>query len=128
MNDGGEYLTFTDDKPIFIQISEAIENDILRGVLLADERAPSTNELAASLQVNPNTAAKSLALLMSDGILYKKRGVGMFVDPNAERLIREKRRAAFIEACVRPMLSEAALLGISAGELDAIIQNERKKL
>lgn len=118
-------MNFNEDKAIFVQIAESIENDILRDVLLADERAPSTNELAASLGINPNTAAKSLALLMSDGILYKKRGVGMFVDTGAKEIILKKRRQSFTDCYVAPMLREMKLLGITDEQLTEIIHSER---
>ena len=67
------------EKSVYIQISEMIENDILRDVLLEDERVPSTNELAKLYAINPSTAAKGINILVDAGILYKKRGIGMFV-------------------------------------------------
>ena len=67
------------DKSIYLQISEIIETDILRGILLEDEKVPSTNELTKQYTINPATAAKGISLLVAEGILYKKRGIGMFV-------------------------------------------------
>ena len=67
------------EKSIYIQIKEMIENDILRDILLEEERVPSTNELAKAYAINPATAAKGVNLLVDEGILYKKRGIGMFV-------------------------------------------------
>ena len=81
------------EKSIYIQISEMIENDILRDVLLEDERVPSTNELAKL--INPSTAAKGINILVDAGILYKKRGIGMFVSDGAKEVIRTKRKARF---------------------------------
>ncbi len=118
-------LDFTADKSIFLQIAEMIENDIVRGVLGEDEQTLSTHELARALSVNPNTAAKGLAALMNDGILYKKRGVGMFVAPGARELIIKKRRAAFFTEYARPFLHEARVLGISLDELIKMISEER---
>ena len=80
------------EKSIYIQISEMIENDILRDVLLEDERVPSTNELAKLYAINPATAAKGVNILVDAGVLYKKRGIGMFVSSGAKETIREKRR------------------------------------
>lgn len=72
-----------------------IENDILRDVLLEDERVPSTNELAKLYAINPSTAAKGINILVDAGILYKKRGIGMFVSDGAKEVIRTKRKALF---------------------------------
>lgn len=72
-----------------------IENDILRDVLLEDERVPSTNELAKLYAINPSTAAKGINILVDAGILYKKRGIGMFVSDGAKEVIRTKRKACF---------------------------------
>ncbi len=72
-----------------------IENDILRDVLLEDERVPSTNELAKLYAINPSTAAKGINILVDAGILYKKRGIGMFVSDGAKEVIRTMRKARF---------------------------------
>ncbi len=72
-----------------------IENDILRDVLLEDERVPSTNELAKLYAINLSTAAKGINILVDAGILYKKRGIGMFVSDGAKEVIRTKRKARF---------------------------------
>ncbi len=72
-----------------------IENDILRDVLLEDERVPSTNELAKLYAINPSTAAKGINILVDAGILYKKRGIGMFVSDGAKEVIRTKRKGRF---------------------------------
>ena len=75
--------TLTQEKSIYLQISEMIENDILRGILLEEERVPSTNELSKLYAINPATAAKGINILVDAGILYKKRGIGMFVSEGA---------------------------------------------
>ena len=85
------------EKSIYIQISEMIENDILRDVLLEDERVPSTNELAKLYAINPSTAAKGINILVDAGILYKKRVIGMFVSDGAKEVIRTKRKARFLK-------------------------------
>ena len=83
------------NKSIYLQVSEMIETDILRGILLEEERVPSTNELAKLYTINPATAAKGINLLVDEGILYKKRGIGMFVSDGAKEVIRTKRKARF---------------------------------
>ena len=110
------------EKSIYIQISEMIENDILRDVLLEDERVPSTNELAKLYAINPATAAKGINILVDAGILYKKRGIGMFVSDGAKEVIRTKRKAQFYENYVSEIVNEAKPLGITKAELIAGIE------
>ena len=110
------------EKSIYIQISEMIENDILRDVLLEDERVPSTNELAKLHAINPATAAKGINILVDAGILYKKRGIGMFVSDGAKEVIRTKRKPQFYENYVSEIVNEAKTLGITKAELIAGIE------
>jgi len=117
-----EYLT--QEKSIYLQISEMIETDILRGILLEEERVPSTNELAKIYTINPATAAKGVNILVDEGILYKKRGIGMFVAQGAKEMILQKRRGAFYENYVKGMIAEAQSLGISRDELAEMIRRQ----
>jgi len=107
----------TDDKSIYLQISQMIETDILRGILLEEERVPSTNELAKLYTINPATAAKGINLLVDEGILYKKRGIGMFVAAGAAEIIRSRRKQEFYEIRLAELLAEANSLGITRQEL-----------
>ena len=102
-----------------------IENDILRDILLEEERVPSTNELAKLYAINPATAAKGVNLLVDEDILYKKRGIGMFVSTGAKRRIMEKRKKNFYNDYVRSLLAEAGSLGITKKELIAMIQESK---
>ena len=111
----------TQEKSIYIQIKEMIEDDILRDVLLEEERVPSTNELARLYAINPATAAKGVNLLVDEGILYKKRGIGMFVTTGAKAQIRGKRREQFYDNYVKSLMAEAMSLGITKKELVAMI-------
>ena len=112
------------NKSIYLQVSEMIETDILRGILLEEERVPSTNELAKLYTINPATAAKGINLLVDEGILYKKRGIGMFVAEGAKEHIIEKRRDAFYENYVKSLLEEAKSLGISSEQLVEMIRTD----
>ena len=105
------------EKSIYIQIKEMIENDILRDILLEEERVPSTNELAKAYAINPATAGKGVNLLVDEGILYKKRGIGMFVAEGAKKKIVQKRRERFFDDYVKSLLREAKSLGITREEL-----------
>jgi len=107
----------TDDKSIYLQISQMIETDILRGILLEEERVPSTNELAKLYTINPATAAKGVNLLVDEGILYKKRGIGMFVATGATEKIRARRKQEFYQVRLAELLAEAQSLGITRDDL-----------
>lgn len=108
-----------------------LEDDILRGVYREEEQVPSTNELARGYNINPATAAKGINLLVSDGILYKKRGIGMFVAKGAEKTVKQKRKAAFYDGFVKPLVKEGASLALTGEELVAMIERaigeEKKK-
>ncbi|HWH01567.1 MAG TPA: GntR family transcriptional regulator [Pilimelia sp.] len=110
-----------ESRPIFVQIAERIENSIIDGTLPEEGQAPSTNELAAFYRINPATAAKGVNQLVEDGILVKKRGIGMFVVPGARARLRERRRRRFAQQYVRPLLTEARKLGIDTEELKSMI-------
>ncbi|PYI39667.1 GntR family transcriptional regulator [Arthrobacter psychrolactophilus] len=106
-----------DSRPIFLQIAEMIENDIVDGVLAEEAQVPSTNEFAAFHRINPATAAKGVNRLVDDGILYKKRGIGMFVAAGARSVLIGRRREDFYEQFLRPMAREACKLGIDNQQL-----------
>jgi GntR family transcriptional regulator len=110
-----------DGRPIFQQIAERIENDIISGALPEETQVPSTNEFAAFLRINPATAGKGVGLLVDTGILYKKRGIGMFVATGARDRLMVERREQFREQFVTPLLTEARKLGIDSRELVALI-------
>jgi GntR family transcriptional regulator len=116
-----------DSRPIFLQIAEAIENDILSGALPEEAQVPSTNEFAAFYRINPATAGKGVGLLVDGGILYKKRGIGMFVSTGALERLTTKRRSDFETEFVRPLVAEAEKLGISQSQLISMIQKEENE-
>ena len=116
----------TQEKSIYLQISEMIENDILRDILLEEEKVPSTNELAKFFKINPATAAKGINLLVDEGILYKKRGIGMFVTQGAKQAVKKKRKDAFYDNFIKSLLVEAASLGISQEELIEMIKRRKQ--
>jgi GntR family transcriptional regulator len=113
-----------ESRPIFLQIAEQIENDVISGALIEETQVPSTNEFAAFHRINPATAGKGVNLLVDEGILYKKRGIGMFVAAGARAQIVAKRRDQFSTDYIRPLVDEAAKLGISAADLTSMIEKE----
>ena len=115
----------TQEKSIYLQISEMIENDILRDIILEEERVPSTNELAKLYAINPATAAKGINILVDEGILYKKRGIGMFVATGAKKAIMKRRQEEFFDNYIKKLLEEAASIGITREELIEMIKRDR---
>jgi DNA-binding transcriptional regulator YhcF (GntR family) len=109
--------------PIFRQVAAEIENSIVDGSLPEESQAPSSNELAAFHRINPATAAKGLNQLVADGVLYKRRGVGMFVATGAREQLLERRRSEFADQYVRPLMTEAQKLGITPRQLTTMIDH-----
>lgn len=120
-------LGLSEERSIYLQIGEKIEDDILRGILLEEERVPSTNELARAYAINPATAAKGINLLVDQGILYKKRGIGMFVAQGAKQQIIEKRKKNFYNRYVLGLVEEAQSLSITEEELITMIRRAREE-
>ena len=108
--------------PIFSQIAARLSEEIAEGTLPDGERVPSTNELAAYYRINPATAAKGINMLIDDGLLEKRRGIGMFVAAGARMRLLAERRKQFAERYVRPLVAEASRLGIDADELVGLIR------
>ncbi|MEN2768270.1 GntR family transcriptional regulator [Ornithinibacillus xuwenensis] len=109
--------TLDENKPIFLQIKEQLEDSIINDSIKAGERVPSTNEFAAYYKINPATAAKGINELVAENILFKRRGVGMFVTENAKEILIEKRKKTFYEAYILPLKEEAKKLHITEDEL-----------
>ena len=114
-----------ESRPIFIQIAEQVENDIIEGSLPEGGQIPSTNEFATFLRVNPATALKGVNRLVDDGIVAKRRGIGMFVTPGARARLIERRKADFAAEYIRPLIIEAEKLGIDIDELAGLLRAER---
>ena len=113
----------TQERSIYLQIAEMIETDILRDILLEEERVPSTNELAKLYAINPATAAKGVNILVDEGVLYKKRGIGMFVSAGAKEAILSRRKNEFYDNYVKKLLEEAASIGLGKEEVIQLIQS-----
>jgi GntR family transcriptional regulator len=115
--------------PLFVQVADRLAGEIADGGLEEGARVPSANELAAFYRINPATAAKGINVLADDGLLQKRRGIGMFVAAGARATLLARRRAEFTGRYVQPLLTEAARLGIDVDELIALIRessNERE--
>ncbi len=119
--------TFDDRSPIYRQIAEQIRQDILTGELAEDERVMSTNQYASFYRINPATAAKAFQELVDEGVLYKQRGIGMFVSPGAVERLRAARRKRFFDEIVAPMVDEALAIGIDMDEVVRWIEQRARQ-
>ncbi|WP_433833484.1 GntR family transcriptional regulator [Actinoplanes sp. CA-015351] len=114
---------FDDHSPIYRQIAEQIKADVLRGVLGAEEQVMSTNQYAAHYRINPATAAKAFQHLVDEGVIYKRRGVGMFVSADAPTRLRDEKRERFFADVLEPLVAQARTLGIPAADVVTHIQH-----
>ncbi|NPC94201.1 GntR family transcriptional regulator [Bacillus sp. WMMC1349] len=116
-----------DKQPIYEQISKIIEDDILTHVYQEGEQIISTTQISKAFQVNPATAVKGINVLVDEGILYKKRGIGMFVQTGARAQILEKRRKEFYESFIVKLLKEAQKLELSNEDIISFIKRESER-
>ncbi len=114
-------INVNSDKPIFMQIAEGIEDAILSGAFPEDSQVPSITEFSTTYKINPATALKGINILTDSGILYKKRGLGMFVSTGAVAKLHEKRKEQFYSNYVEKTIHEAKRLSISCNELHNMI-------
>ncbi|HWO61560.1 MAG TPA: GntR family transcriptional regulator [Umezawaea sp.] len=108
---------FDDRSPIYRQIADRIKADVLSGALEADQQVMSTNQYAAFYRINPATAAKAFQQLVDEDVLYKRRGIGMFVSPTARDALRAQGRETFFGQVVDPMVAEARSIGIPLSDV-----------
>lgn len=110
--------------PIYLQIADQIRQDVLRGDLQPEEQVMSTTQYATTFRINPATAAKAFAQLVDDGVLYKRRGIGMFVAPGARALLQAEGRESFFAELVDPVADRARVLGVP---LDDVVERLRER-
>ncbi len=120
-------LDFSSEKPIYLQLAEAIEDNILKGVFQEESQVISTTEISVKYKINPATAGKGVNILVDEGILYKKRGVGMFVTTGAKGKILEKRKRNFYQGFILPVMDEASKLDISKEEIIRMIEGSQRQ-
>jgi len=114
-----------DSQPVFMQIMEIIESDIITGIYQIDDLIISTTQISKVYSVNPTTAVKAISKLTDAGILYKKRGIGMCVTEGAKEKITKRRKDVFLNQTIGALLTEAKTLGISMDELISVIKNRK---
>ena len=113
---------FDPQKPLFHSISEWLEDAILAGVYNEEKQVPSITEISVQYNINPATALKGVNMLVDAGLLYKKRGLGMFVSTGAQDKLRGKRREQFYEGYVKPLTTEARRLEIGKTDLKDMVE------
>ncbi|WP_298825601.1 GntR family transcriptional regulator [uncultured Planococcus sp.] len=116
---------FDSSKPIFLQVRELIEDQIVNDQLKEGDQAPSTNQLVSFYKINHATVSKGINQLVEEGILYKKRGIGMFVAEGAKQTLVGQRKEAFVDNYVRSLVQEAEKLGITQDEIIELIKNTK---
>ncbi|ANU15306.1 Transcriptional regulator, GntR family [Planococcus halocryophilus Or1] len=116
---------FDSNKPIFLQVRELIEDQIVNDQLKEGDQAPSTNQLVSFYKINHATVSKGINQLVEEGILYKKRGIGMFVAEGAKQTLMGQRKEAFVANYVQGLVQEANKLGITQVEIIRLIKNTK---
>lgn len=112
---------FTGDGPVFQQLAAKLADDIVDGTYPEGGPVPSATDFAAFYRMNPATASKGVNVLVDLGVLYKRRGIGMFVAPKAREVLLTRRREEFQRSFLRPLLDEANVLGLSRADLHHLI-------
>lgn len=115
-------VVFDGPGPIYLQIAAYLREQIVSGTLVGGDQVMSTTQFAATYRINPATAGKALAALVSEGLLVKRRGLGMFVTPEAQELLLAERRAVFLTDVLDPFLREADLVGYSRGDVVELVR------
>ena len=115
-------FNFSGDKPLFQQVADQIAEGIFNGAYLEGEQIPSTTEISKSYQINPATVLKGMNLLVERQLIEKKRGIGMFVLPDAQERVRSARKEEFLNKEVLEVVAEAKKLGITAEQLKQLIE------
>ena len=120
-------LSSDDTRPIYKQLAEWLETEILSGQFQEGDKVYSQYQLADLYTINPATAAKGLTILLDEGILYKKRGLGMFVAEGAREMILTKRRATTVRQSARSFVKEATYVGMTDEEMLMLIREMQKE-
>ncbi|MCF7912793.1 MAG: GntR family transcriptional regulator [Candidatus Cloacimonetes bacterium] len=118
---------FDPNVPLFLQVKEDIENMIISGAVQEDEKLPSVREMARDYELNPNTVNSAIGELLNADIIYKKRGIGMFVKQGVKEKLLEQRLEVFEKEEVESLVKRAMMLGVSEGELVSLITSKYRR-
>lgn len=117
---------FDETKPIYLQVKERIEDQIISGQLKEGDQIPSTTQLVQFYKINHLTVSKAIHLLVEEGIVYKKRGVGMFMAEGAKEKLIRRRRDQFVDRYLLPMIQEAERLGMTEEDVIRLIRSRKE--
>lgn len=120
-------MEFQNGKSIFLQIADTITDKVVSGEFPAGEKIPSVRELASQMGVNPNTIMRTYSELQAMSIIENQRGIGYFVNPDAQKIILQGKKEEFFNSILPEFLRQAELLGISSDELQTHIETLKKK-
>lgn len=115
-------MNFKDNKAIYLQIADRIGDDVLSGKLAVEAKIPSVREMAAQIEVNANTVARTYEYLQQSGIIYTKRGLGYYVAPDARDTIVRMRREQLMQGEMDYFLGQLKAVGISPADLAKLYQ------
>lgn len=110
-------MEFDSTTPIYVQIADDLRHQILIGALADGDRVMSTTEYATTYRINPATAAKAFALLVDEGLIEKRRGIGMFVAQGSRDMLAASRRTTYVTDILAPALAEGIALGLTADDI-----------
>jgi DNA-binding transcriptional regulator YhcF (GntR family) len=116
-------MKFDETKPIYLQIKEEIENAIISGAIKEDDVIPSIRVLAQQYRLNPQTVSNAVSELLNEGYLYKKRGIGMFVQAGSRTRLKDRRGEEFRTSDIKKVIIKGRSLGINRNDLIKIIDS-----
>ncbi|SRR5690554_6789922 len=114
-------MKLDDSRPIFRQLADQIRQQIIEGHLAEEEQVMSTTQYAQTLRINPATVARAFAELTQEGLLYKKRGIGMFVAEGAQEKLLSTHRQEYFDAVLRPALEAGRQIGIKGSAVSEYV-------
>jgi len=117
---------FADNIPIYLQLKTEVENAILSGGLIAEDGIDSIRAMAAKYSINPLTVSKAIQELETEGIIYKKRGIGFYVSPEAPAILRKRHMQAYLDTDVKSFVRKARQLELSLAEIIKLIEKTYK--
>ena len=120
-------MEFKENRPIYMQIADLVMEKILTGEWKVSDRVPSVREIAASVEVNPNTVVHAYSYLQEQGIIYNRRGIGYHVASEGDRRARELKREIFVREVLPEVFRTMRALGMDMEELKRLYQEFESK-
>ena len=115
-------MNFDQKTPIYQQLADTIRQDILTGALKEETAIPSVRQISVEYGLNPQTVLNATQLLIQEGLLEKRRGLGMFVQKQARKQLNQSASDRFRNETVQALVEEAQMLSITQEALIELIQ------